>query len=79
VQPALELPQQGLKDLIAGIGVSVAIIGEIQLTNSALALAALQILQQQGWEISEHAIATAWQKTNGLGVFNGKPGKTTRY
>jgi dihydrofolate synthase/folylpolyglutamate synthase len=39
------------------------LLGEIQLTNSALALAALQILQQQGWQISAHAIANGMAKT----------------
>jgi dihydrofolate synthase/folylpolyglutamate synthase len=37
--------------------------GQIQLTNSALALAALEILQQQGWEISEQAIINGIEKT----------------
>jgi dihydrofolate synthase/folylpolyglutamate synthase len=37
--------------------------GQIQLTNSALALAALEILQQQGWQISEEAITNGMTKT----------------
>ncbi len=37
--------------------------GQIQLHNSALALAALEILQQQGWEISETAIINGMGKT----------------
>ncbi|MGF1938005.1 MAG: bifunctional folylpolyglutamate synthase/dihydrofolate synthase [Nostoc sp. ChiQUE02] len=37
--------------------------GQIQLTNSALALAALEILQQQGWQISEEAIVNGMAKT----------------
>ncbi|MEH2178891.1 bifunctional folylpolyglutamate synthase/dihydrofolate synthase [Nostoc sp.] len=37
--------------------------GQIQLTNSALALAALEILQQQGWQISEEAITKGMAKT----------------
>ena len=37
--------------------------GQIQLTNSALALAALEILQQQGWQISEEAITNGMAKT----------------
>ncbi|MBG1269550.1 bifunctional folylpolyglutamate synthase/dihydrofolate synthase [Nostoc sp. WHI] len=37
--------------------------GQIQLTNSALAIAALEILQQQGWQISEEAIAQGMAKT----------------
>ncbi|MBD2295832.1 bifunctional folylpolyglutamate synthase/dihydrofolate synthase [Anabaena sphaerica FACHB-251] len=37
--------------------------GQIQLTNSALALAALEILQQQGWKIPEQAIINGIGKT----------------
>ncbi|MEH2354299.1 bifunctional folylpolyglutamate synthase/dihydrofolate synthase [Nostoc sp.] len=37
--------------------------GQIQLTNSALAIAALEILQQQGWQISEKAIINGMAKT----------------
>ncbi|MFM2061112.1 MAG: hypothetical protein RLZZ507_782 [Cyanobacteriota bacterium] len=37
--------------------------GQIQLTNSALALATLEILQQQGWQISEQAIIQGIEKT----------------
>lgn len=37
--------------------------GKIQLTNSALALATLEILQQQGWQISEQAIIDGLGKT----------------
>jgi dihydrofolate synthase/folylpolyglutamate synthase len=41
--------------------------GQIQLTNSALAIAALQILQQQGWQIPEAAIINGMAKTKWLG------------
>jgi dihydrofolate synthase/folylpolyglutamate synthase len=41
--------------------------GEIQLVNSALAIAALKILQQQGWQISEIAIAEGIAKTQWFG------------
>ncbi|MCC5600072.1 bifunctional folylpolyglutamate synthase/dihydrofolate synthase [Nostoc favosum] len=37
--------------------------GQIQLANSALAIAALEILQQQGWQISEEAIINGMAKT----------------
>ncbi|RCJ22600.1 bifunctional folylpolyglutamate synthase/dihydrofolate synthase [Nostoc sp. ATCC 43529] len=37
--------------------------GQIQLNNSALALAALEILQQQGWQISQAAIINGMAKT----------------
>ncbi|MHC5674517.1 bifunctional folylpolyglutamate synthase/dihydrofolate synthase [Nostoc sp.] len=42
---------------------SLALAGQIQLTNSALALAALEILQQSGWQISEEAIINGMAKT----------------
>jgi dihydrofolate synthase / folylpolyglutamate synthase len=41
--------------------------GQIQLANSALAIAALEILQQQGWQISEEAIINGMAKTQWLG------------
>ncbi|MEH2311868.1 MAG: folylpolyglutamate synthase/dihydrofolate synthase family protein [Nostoc sp.] len=37
--------------------------GQIQLTNSVLALTALEILQQQGWQISDKAIINGMAKT----------------
>jgi dihydrofolate synthase / folylpolyglutamate synthase len=37
--------------------------GDIQLTNSALAIAALKVLQQQGWTISEAAIQIGMAQT----------------
>ena len=41
--------------------------GKIQLINSALAIAALQIIRQQGWQISEKAIVEGMAKTQWLG------------
>lgn len=41
--------------------------GKIQLTNSAVAIAALGILQQQGWQISEQAIVEGMRETKWLG------------
>lgn len=41
--------------------------GEFQLTNSALALAAIEILQTQGWQISESGIIEGMAKTKWLG------------
>ncbi|NHC36279.1 bifunctional folylpolyglutamate synthase/dihydrofolate synthase [Scytonema millei] len=43
------------------------LLGDIQLMNSALAIAALQILQQQGWKISDEAIANGMGKAKWLG------------
>ena len=41
--------------------------GEVQLSNSALAIAAIKTLQQQGWDIPELAIQTGMNKTRWLG------------
>lgn len=41
--------------------------GQIQLNNSALALAAIEILQQKGWQISSLAITNGMAKTKWLG------------
>lgn len=46
-----------------GIKYPLALWGEFQLMNSALAIASLQILQQQGWKISEQAIASGMSNT----------------
>jgi dihydrofolate synthase/folylpolyglutamate synthase len=41
-----------------GIEFPLGLLGDFQLSNSALAIAALQFLQQQGWEISSEAIVS---------------------
>ncbi|WP_414619727.1 bifunctional folylpolyglutamate synthase/dihydrofolate synthase [Calothrix sp. CCY 0018] len=46
---------------------SLPLKGEIQLINSALAIAALGIIQEQGWQISEKAIVEGIAKTQWLG------------
>jgi dihydrofolate synthase / folylpolyglutamate synthase len=43
------------------------LLGEVQLNNSALAIAAIKTLQQQGWAIPELAIQTGMNKTRWLG------------
>jgi dihydrofolate synthase/folylpolyglutamate synthase len=50
-----------------GISYPLPLLGEMQLTNSAIAIAALQILQQQGWNISPAAIQTGMAKTRVFG------------
>lgn len=50
-----------------GVVYPLPLLGAIQLSNSAVAIAALQILQHLGWEISEEAIATGMAKTRWLG------------
>ncbi|MFB2838148.1 bifunctional folylpolyglutamate synthase/dihydrofolate synthase [Floridanema evergladense] len=41
-----------------GVKFPLGLLGEFQLSNSALAIAALQFLQKQGWEISSEAIVS---------------------
>jgi dihydrofolate synthase/folylpolyglutamate synthase len=43
------------------------LLGDVQLINSALAIASIQILQQQGWKISLEAIQQGMAKTRWLG------------
>ena len=43
------------------------LLGEVQLSNSAIAIATIKILQQQGWHIPELAIQTGMNKTRWLG------------
>jgi dihydrofolate synthase/folylpolyglutamate synthase len=43
------------------------LLGEVQLINSAIAIASIKILQQQGWQISTSAIQTGMAKTRWLG------------
>jgi folylpolyglutamate synthase/dihydropteroate synthase len=46
-----------------GIKYPLPLLGEIQLSNSAIAIATLQILRSQGWQIPEKAIASGMAKT----------------
>ena len=43
------------------------LLGKVQLSNSALAIAAIELLQQRGWNIPELAIQTGMNKTRWLG------------
>ena len=43
------------------------LLGEVQLANSAIAIAAIESLQQQGWDIPQLAIQTGMTKTRWLG------------
>lgn len=43
------------------------LLGQVQLSNSAIAIAAIKNLQQQGWKIPELAIQTGMNKTRWLG------------
>ncbi len=46
---------------------SLPLLGDIQLMNSAIAIATLQILQQQGWQIPLSVMQAGMQKTQWLG------------
>jgi dihydrofolate synthase/folylpolyglutamate synthase len=46
-----------------GIKYPLPLLGDIQLSNSAIAIATLQMLSSQGWQISEKAIASGMAKT----------------
>lgn len=46
-----------------GIKYPLPLLGEIQLTNSALAIAAVQLLREQGWSISDRQVADGMAKT----------------
>jgi dihydrofolate synthase/folylpolyglutamate synthase len=43
------------------------LLGKVQLANSAIAIAAIETLKQQGWDIPELAIQTGMTKTRWLG------------
>ena len=51
----------------ANIEYPLPLLGDVQLTNSAIAITAIKILQQQGWVIPELAIQTGMNKTRWLG------------
>jgi dihydrofolate synthase / folylpolyglutamate synthase len=50
-----------------GIEYPLALLGQMQLTNSALAIATIQILRQSGWKISDEAIMTGMATTQWRG------------
>ncbi len=51
----------------AGISYPLSLLGEMQFTNSAIAIATIQVLRQAGWEISDLAIVTGMAKTQWRG------------
>jgi dihydrofolate synthase / folylpolyglutamate synthase len=51
----------------AGIKYPLVLLGEMQLTNSAIAIATTEILRQAGWQISDEAIVTGMANTQWLG------------
>jgi dihydrofolate synthase / folylpolyglutamate synthase len=79
VKPAVKVPQTDLTSITElpidrlpwvefdGIKYPLALLGEIQLTNSAIAIATIQTLRQAGWQISDESIVTGMGNTQWLG------------
>jgi dihydrofolate synthase / folylpolyglutamate synthase len=69
IQPARYIDSQAHPPYVESQGVKypLPLLGEVQLGNSALAIAACLELRQQGWEISDEAIAQGMAKTKWLG------------
>ena len=67
VKPAVDLKdgfvEYQLSQNSAKIRYKLPLLGQVQLMNSAIALATIQILQNQGWQISESAIANGIAQT----------------
>jgi dihydrofolate synthase / folylpolyglutamate synthase len=51
----------------AGIKYPLVLLGEMQLTNSAIAIATIEILRQAGWQIGDEEIVTGMANTQWLG------------
>lgn len=51
----------------AGVCYPLALLGEMQLTNSAIAVATIQVLRQLGWRIDDIAICAGMANTRWLG------------
>ena len=65
VKPAEKLSEKWAK--YQNIEYPLALLGEMQLSNSALAIAAIKILQEKGWQITTEAIQLGMSKTRWLG------------
>lgn len=63
----LETGEEGSIELIKSFQYQLPLQGAIQLHNSALAIAALQLLRQEGWEFSDEAITDGIAKTQWAG------------
>ena len=61
-----ENPKSTIQNL-KSIEYPLPLLGKIQLSNSAIAIAAIQILQQQGWDIDDQAIVNGMAKTKWAG------------
>jgi dihydrofolate synthase / folylpolyglutamate synthase len=73
VQKPLEvaIPSEAIVSLpwaeFDGVKYPIPLLGEMQLTNSALAIATIQTLRQTGWKISDEAIQSGMANTQWLG------------
>lgn len=67
VNPATPISDTLDRAVYNGLTYPLPLSGTVQLTNSAVAVATLQYLQQQGWNISDAAIQEGMQKTRWLG------------
>ncbi len=72
VKPAISVQPPLSKDSLpwvefAGIKYPLALLGEMQLTNSAIAIATIQVLRETGWEISDADIVAGMANTQWLG------------
>ncbi len=63
----LETGEEGSIELIKSFQYQLPLQGAIQLQNSALAIAALQLLRQDGWEFSDEAITDGIANTKWAG------------
>jgi dihydrofolate synthase/folylpolyglutamate synthase len=79
IEPAIELqPEPQRRALAYGIEYFLPLLGAIQLHNSALAIATIQVLQKQGWQIDLAAIQQGMSQTQWLGrlqwtIWQGQP------
>lgn len=64
VKPAVWVKQNGLQPTAnyQGLEYPLPLLGNIQLINSAIAIATIQILHQKGWQISENALIQGIEK-----------------
>ncbi|MEL6495796.1 MAG: folylpolyglutamate synthase/dihydrofolate synthase family protein [Cyanobacteria bacterium J06623_7] len=71
VEPATEVTIAGTKEntwaRYQDVEYPLPLLGQIQLGNSAIAIAAIKTLQQQGWDIPQLAIQTGINKTRWAG------------
>lgn len=76
VKPAVKIPQPDFTPESSshlswaefdGVKYPLALLGEMQLTNSAIAIATIQTLRQARWQISDAAIVEGMAKTQWLG------------